>query len=179
LTVGDLVAVVVVPVGHRRRVVVADTPAQHVIGYPGPAPIGDDEGAEALGGELQIQVSEKAADDVAHLGWRVRPVERDGLLSANEGWKQHRICGEILSGLKSEGTTPFDVGEQDPHRLRMDGDGALGMGLGVLDVQAAEPARWLTDSLIDPNGASDSVNIGPAEGKRFTEPGAGVGKAGK
>ncbi len=110
---------------------------------------------------------------------RVGPFERDHSSTAEEGWEDPRVCWHILPGFDSQRAASFDVGQQDAHGLLVDGDGALGVGLGVLDMQAAELAGWLTDGLVDPNGAADRVEIGSAKRKRFAESGASIGKAGK
>src|SRR6266536_2827940 len=108
---------------------------------------------------------------------RVGPFERDHSSTAEEGWEDPRVCWHILPGFDSQRAASFDVGQQDAHGLLVDGDGALGVGLGVLDMQAAELAGWLTDGLVDPNGAADRVEIGSAKRKRFAESGASIGAA--
>jgi hypothetical protein len=66
---------------------------------------------------------------------------------AAECWEDQRVVRDVDPRLGSQATAAGDVVQDDAHRLSVDRDGPLVVGLGVLDVQTAELLGRLTDCL--------------------------------
>jgi hypothetical protein len=61
----------------------------------------------------------------------------------------------------------------------VESDGALVVGLGVLDVQAAVGPGWFADGLVDADGATRYAEVWQAQREAFAKACAGIGKAGE